>query len=300
MGKVVVNSAIHAIKLRKFTNTLLDLLQYSMQAFIKSIQTNKFLIVELLKQNLFTQYKQSKFSLFWIIFNPFFQIIIWSILHYSGFLSVGSVQVPYLIYLVAGMILWWFAFNIYESVSTIYSKYSGIILENRFDLSVLIIEAILRQMIFFIIHLIVLFIICIYFKFHFQSAAILYPLLLLPLLFFSVALGLVFAVWRILAVDLAMIFDKMMALLFFITPILYKPTYDNPYKPNLDNPLLSYIIRFNPFTHLIILPRNALIYGELPPIIGILVIYIISFVLMYLSLRYFQRMKFKTIEKLLQ
>ncbi len=300
MGKVVVNSAIHAIKLRKFTNTLLDLLQYSMQAFIKSIQTNKFLIVELLKQNLFTQYKQSKFSLFWIIFNPFFQIIIWSILHYSGFLSVGSVQVPYLIYLVAGMILWWFAFNIYESVSTIYSKYSGIILENRFDLSVLIIEAILRQMIFFMIHLIVLFIICIYFKFHFQSASILYPVLLLPLLFFSVALGLVFAVWRILAVDLAMIFDKMMALLFFITPILYKPTYDNPYKPNFDNPLLSYIIRFNPFTHLILLPRNALIYGELPPIIGILVIYIISFVCMYLALAYFQRMKFKTIEKLLQ
>jgi len=300
MRKVIVNSAIHAIKLRKFTNTLLDLLQYSMQAFIKSIQTNKFLIVELLKQNLFTQYKQSKFSLFWILFNPFFQIIIWSILHYSGFLSVGSVQIPYLIYLVAGMILWWFGFNIYESVSTIYSKYSGIILENRFDLSVLIIEAILRQLIFFIIHLIVFFLICIYLKFHFQSAAILYPLLLLPLLFFSVTLGLVFAVWRILAVDLAMIFDKVIALLFFITPILYKPTYDNPYKPNFDNPLISYLIRYNPFTNLILLPRNAIIYGQLPMKLQILMLFIINFVMMYLAFRYFHRMKFKTIEKLLQ
>lgn len=263
-----------------------------MNSIFQGVKKNQFLIVELLKQNLFTQYKQSKFSLFWIIFNPFFQILIWTILHYSGFLYVGNVQMPYIIYLVSGIILWWFTFNIYESVSTIYIKYSGIILENRFDISVLVIEAFLRQCIFLGIHLFVLLVLSIYFKISFQPLTFIYPILLIPLLLFGLSLGLFFAVWRILAVDIAMIFDKLISLLFFITPILY--------KPNLNNQYLKYIIRFNPFSYLITLPRNAMIYGVLPHPIQVVLIFILSMLIFYLSLTYFNKMKYKTIEKILQ
>ena len=263
-----------------------------MNTIFQSVNKNKFLIVELLKQNLFTQYKQSKFSLFWIVFNPFFQILIWTILHYSGFLYVGNVQMPYVIYLIAGIVLWWYTYNIYDSVSTLYIKYSGIILENQFDIAVLVIEAWLRQSIFFIIHLVVLLIFSIYFKISFQPLTLVYPILLIPLILFALSLGLIFAVWRILAVDFAMIFDKMINLLFFITPILYKPNFNNQY--------LKYIIKFNPFSYLITLPRNAMIYGTLPNNIQIILLFVGTSIVFYLSIIYFKRMKFKTIEKILQ
>lgn len=263
-----------------------------MYAIFKSLRRNQFLIVELLKQNLFTQYKQSKFSLFWIIFNPFFQIIVWAILHNSGVFQVGDVQLPYIIYLVAGMILWWYAFNVYDSISTIFIKYSGIILENKLDISVFVVEGFIRQSIFFIIHLSVLLALCFYYQIPFHPVALLLPILLLPLVFFSIAIGLIFAIWRILVVDLAMIFDKLVSLIFFITPILYKPAFDNI--------LIKFIVKWNAFSYIIVLPRNAIIYGILPHTSALVILYIATFVFLLGAIYYFDKMKFKTVEKLLQ
>lgn len=263
-----------------------------MISLLKAFQENRFLIGELLKQNLFTQYKQSRFSFFWIVFNPFFQIIVWSVLHFSGFLQVGLVQVPYIIYLVAGIILWWYSFSLYESISTIYTRYTNIILENRFDILVLVWEAIFRQSVFFLIHLSVLFVLCMYYKIHFYSIALLYPFLLIPLLLFSISLGLFFAVFRVLAVDLAMIFDKLVGLLFFVTPILYKATFDHV--------ILKWIVRLNPFSYLIVLPRNVLLYGRILPYQWLAFAFVFSFSSFIVSLWYFKRMQYKTIEKLLQ
>ena len=263
-----------------------------MFSLFKAYFDNKFLIAELLKQNLFTQYKQSKFSLFWIVFNPFFQIIIWSILHLSGFLNIGNVEVPYIIYLVSGITLWWYSYSLYESISTIYIKYTNVILENRFDILALVVEAIIRQTIFFMIHLFVLFLLCIIYKITFYPFAIFYPFFIVPLILFSVSIGLIFATIRVLSVDFAMIFDKIFALSLFLTPILYKPTFNNTF--------LKYIIKFNPLSYLITFPRNLLLYGKSPSLFVILLIVVLSISTIVVAMIYFEKMKFKTIEKLLQ
>jgi|694.fasta_scaffold110325_2 ABC-type polysaccharide/polyol phosphate export permease len=263
-----------------------------MISLFSAYKKNRFLIAELLKQNLFTQYKQSKFSLFWIVFNPFFQIIIWSILHLSGFLKIGNVEVPYVIYLVSGITLWWYSFSLYESISNIYIKYTNVILENRFDILVLVVEAIIRQTIFFMIHLAVLFVLCVIYKITFYPIAVLYPFFIVPLILFSVALGLIFATIRVLSVDFAMIFDKIFGLSLFLTPILFKPTFNNT--------VLKYIIKFNPLSYLITFPRNLLLYGKSPSFFVVIFIVVLSITSIVVAMMYFEKMKYKTIEKLLQ
>lgn len=258
----------------------------------KSLLKQRFLLFELVKLNLFVQYKQSKFSLFWILFNPFFQIAIWTVLHYAGFLQTGAIRTPYPVYLVSGMVLWWYGFNVYESVSNVYIKNTGMILENKIDVFILVIECVVRQTIFFIIHLLLLLLLCLYYKLPFHASSVLYVLLLLPLLFFNMALGMIFAIWRVLAVDIAFIFDKILFLLFFITPVLYKPSF----KGNV----WSMLFKLNPYSYLITMPRNALLYDAIPKWYIVVLLSVGALLLFILAKMYFRAWQYKTTEKLLQ
>ncbi len=261
-----------------------------MLRFLSAFREYKNLIWQLLQMNLIIQYKKSYISIFWIIFNPLFQVIIWSILHFSGFINPGNVKMPYFLYLTTGMTLWWFGYNLYDNISNIYITNAGMILDNQFPKEVLIIECILRQSIYYFFNL--LFVICVMIAYHipFQFNTLLFPIYLVPLIFFSISLGMFFSVVRILAVDFALAFDKVLSLLLFVTPILYATKVSNPH--------MAKIIHFNPYSYFITLPRNILLLegltGTKPLLIGI----VSTTMLLLLSVAFFHKAERKVIEKI--
>lgn len=248
------------------------------------------LIWQLLYVNLIVQYKKSYVSTFWIIFNPLFQVIIWSILHFSGFINPGNVRMPYFLYLISGMTLWWYSFHLYENISNIFLTNAGMILDNQFPKEVLILECIIRQTIYYFFNLIFVIIFMFIYQVHFNWISLLFPIFILPLVIFSTALGMFFSIMRVLALDIAMAFDKLLGLLLFVTPVLYATQVSNPY--------MQQIIHFNPYSYLITIPRNVLMMGAIENFSLYLLILCISIILLFLSVLFFHKSQYKVVEKI--
>jgi ABC-type polysaccharide/polyol phosphate export permease len=261
-----------------------------MLKFLYAFKNYNNLIWQLLNVNLIVQYKKSYVSTFWIVFNPLFQVIIWSILHFSGFVNPGDVKMPYLLYLTSGMTLWWFSFYLYENISTIFISNAGMILDNQFPKEVLIIECIIRQCIYYFFNLLFVILTMILYKVDFSFMSLLLPFFMLPLIFLSVALGMFFSVIRILALDIAMAFDKFLSLVLFFTPVLY--AYQS------GHPIMKNIIRFNPYSYMITLPRNILILGTCNEYKLFFITLVISIILLILSVAFFHKAENKVVEKI--
>jgi len=118
-----------------------------------------------------------------------------------------------------------------------------------------------------------------------------FPLVVLPLFFLGAAIGLVFSMISIVAIDLNKAVNMGMALLMYVTPIIY--------SDKVNNELVQTIIKWNPLTYLVCSARDIIIYGRLYDIKGYLICSFISLLLFLISWRLFYVSEDKIIERMI-
>jgi ABC-type polysaccharide/polyol phosphate export permease len=82
--------------------------------------------------------------------------------------------------------------------------------------------------------------------------------------------------------DIDHIYQVLLRLLFFITPIFYKPSF-------LGKGIAKYIVLLNPLTHLIDFSRDVVIQGKLFPIDLFLLLFLANGFLIYSSFKIFRQ-----------
>lgn len=239
---------------------------------------------ELLKQltlrDIRVRYKQSFLGFFWIILNPFFQMLIMSFV-FSHIVSIKNLGIPYPLFLYAGLLPWIFFVNATTASMNVLIEDRALIKKIYFPREILILSTLLAKTFDFFLALIVFFILMIFFGINFSW----YMLLFIPLFFvqflFTYGLSLLLSALNLFYRDIRYLFQLVVTLWFYVTPIIYSTElFPERYR---------WIFRLNPMSVFINAYRQVLFAEKLPNISSLLIGIGISFLIFVGSYRFFKK-----------
>ncbi|NTU46254.1 ABC transporter permease [Candidatus Roizmanbacteria bacterium] len=213
------------------------------------------LIKHLTMREIKARYKQSFLGLFWVILNPFFQMLIMSFV-FSHIMKVQNLGVPFPIFLYAGLLPWTFFANSISNSMSILPENGSLIKKIYFPREILIISTLLAKAFDFALSTIVF--ILLMFWFHIPFTA--YMLLFIPLFalqfVFTLGISLLLSVMNLLYRDVQYLFTLILTLWFYLTPVIYSiDFFPEQYR---------WIFKINPMAVFINAYREVLLGGDAP------------------------------------
>lgn len=232
----------------------------SPREMVASVWRNRSLIRALVKREVLGRYRGSALGILWSFFNPVFMLAVYTFVFsvvFKARWSAGSdSKTEFALVLFAGLLI----FNLF---SECISRAPGLILANVnyvkkvvFPLEILPWVS-LGSAIF---HTIISFGVWLLFYLVFfgmpKLTLLLFPLVLIPLLFFTIGLSWILASLGVYLRDVGQIISMVMTVLMFLSPIFY-PVSALPEKYQI-------LLHVNPLTLVIEQARDVLIWGKLP------------------------------------
>ena len=258
---------------------------------LKNVIVFRELIFQLFKRDFLMLYKKSFFGLGWHLAAPLIAIVSWLFLNASGVLDPGELGVPYPVYVLVGITMWRFFMNLFLAAVETLKIGSSIITQVNFPHEILFFKQVLEQFVVFIISLAITLIAILMMGTVPQWQTIFLPFMLIPLLCFGGAFGLIFSVAAGSSDDIKKFFELTLNLLMFFTPIVY----------SLDKiqGILKTIIIWNPLTYLVGEIRNVVLFGHISFPEAYIYTSAASVLLFLLALRFFYVSEEKVIEKMM-
>lgn len=185
-----------------------------------SFKHNWELIRELAVNDFKLKYNNSILGYFWSLLKP---MALFGILYlvFSVFLRLGGGMANYQFYLLIGIILWMFFYELTVlSMQSIVSK-ANLVQKIYVPKITIIIATSLTSLMAFLLNLAVIFIFMVIFGLQFRFALWLLPVYLLELYLFSFGLSLILATLYVWFRDLAHIWEIVLQIMFYATPIIY-------------------------------------------------------------------------------
>jgi len=185
-----------------------------------ALKHNWELIRELAVNDFKLKYNNSILGYFWSLLKP---MALFGILYlvFSVFLRLGGGMANYQFYLLIGIIFWMFFYELTVlSMQSIVSK-ANLVQKIYVPKITIIIATSLTSLMTFLLNLGVIFIFMLIFGLEFQFSLWLLPIYLLELYFFSFGLALILATLYVWFRDLAHIWEILLQIMFYATPIIY-------------------------------------------------------------------------------
>lgn len=252
----------------------------------KIILKNRHLLSQLVKRNIATRYKGSAFGILWSIIQPLTMLCVYTFVFSVVFKTRWGVDTEgsfgsFAIIMFCGMAM----FNIFsESVNSS----CGIIIANQnfvkkviFPLEMLPLTQVLSSFILGMIWFLLLFLGIIFVFGNISFTMLLIPLVLIPLLMFTLGVSYFIASLGVYIRDIQYLIGVIIQILFFLTPIFY-PLQAVPEK-------YRWALQINPLTILIEETRNLFIYGIFPNWSSLGISFLISIVVLYLGFFWFYK-----------
>ena len=238
----------------------------SLVALGKSLWRNRRLIVQMTKREVVGRYKGSAMGLAWSFFNPVFMLVVYtfvfSVIFKSrwGVASEGS-KVQFAVVLFVGMI-------VHGLFAEVLNRAPGLIVSNVnyvkkvvFPLEILPVIAMGATLFHSVISLGVLLTTIALFNGSLHWTAIFTPLILLPLIIFTLGLAWMLASLGVFLRDVGQTIGIFTMVLLFLSPVFYPVTS----LPEEFRPWLM----ANPLTFIIEQVREVLVWGHLPNWMGL-------------------------------
>jgi lipopolysaccharide transport system permease protein len=252
----------------------------------KSIFHNSRLIYGLAKRDIAGRYKGSIGGILWSAINPLIMLgiytFVFSIVFKARWGSNSSdSRIGFAIALFAGLIV----FNIFSEMA---SKSPNLIINNRnfvkkviFPLEILPIVDMLTALFHATISTILLIVFSYLFAAPLPLASALAPLLILPIILFSLGFSWATASLGVYVRDVAQITSLLTTVLMFLTPIFY-PISALPADFRI-------FLQFNPLAFSVESFRNAIVFGKPPNYIDLAIWLILSSIICWLGFSFFQK-----------
>lgn len=256
-----------------------------------NIRDSKDLIWQLFRRDFLMKYKKSFLGMGWIIITPIIGIISWVFYNATGVLNPGDVGIPYPAYVLLSSSIYglWGAFQ--GAAAGTLGAGKGFINQVNYPHDALLIKQVMLQLANFFITFVLNIIVLLAFGVTPSWMTLLLPILMLPLFFLGSAIGLLIALIAVVAPDIKKGITFLLGLVMYITPVIY--------SPNVEDPLLQKLIKYNPLTYIIGGIRDAIIYGRIEHFDIFLIITGAVFVMFLISWRIFFIAEQKVIEKMI-
>ena len=240
------------------------------------------LIKHLSLREIRARYKQSFLGFFWIILNPFFQMLIMSFV-FSQIIRFENLGVPYPIYLFVGLLPWALFSSSLGSTIGVLAENSALIKKIYFPREILIISTLTAKVVDFFIAAIIFIGMMFFFQIPFTWHMLLFFPILFVQLLFTFGLSLFLSAANLLYRDVQYLFQLALSLWFYLTPVIY-PVELFPEQ-------FRWIFALNPMAVFINAYRQVLLGGDVFNITSFLIGLIVSLVLLVVSYAIFKKME---------
>ena len=219
------------------------------------IHASRHAIMRLFLRDFVAQFRQKLLGYLWALLGPLLGIISFLFLYAAGVLQPGEGTMPYILYVLLGSSIWGCLPGAMGAVSNGLQAQADLIMRTRIPKIALAVSSLANVcysvMVSMITTLIVFFFCGIVPTWWF----LLFPLLVLPIILMGVSVGMVLAVLGTIAKDLTPLATQGLALLMYVTPVVYL-------RSAIENPIIQHLIKYNPLTYLIDVPRALLVTGR--------------------------------------
>ena len=258
---------------------------------VSNIISSRQLIYQLFKRDFFASYKKSFLGISWLILGPLLAVISWVFMNVTGILNPGDVGIPYPAYVLLSMSIWGLFVGFFTAAQGTLGSGAAFIMQVKYPHEALLVKQIAQQLANFAITFLLNLALLVAFGVIPSWKIVFFPILVLPLFFLAAGIGLVVSVIGVLAVDMQTGISPILNLLIYLTPVIYAPTFKNP--------ILQTIIKWNPLTYLIGIPRDIIIYGRVDRFDKFLIAALLSFFVFLFSWRLFFISEDKVVEKMI-
>ncbi|WP_238323100.1 ABC transporter permease [Gorillibacterium massiliense] len=228
--------------------------QRSIKSFITDIYSNRALITTLASNDFKTKYAGSYLGIVWAFIQPVMSILIYWFVFQVGFRAQTVSDVPFIIWLVTGMVPWFFFSDALINASNCFIEYSYLVKKVVFNIKIL---PFVKTTSSLIVHFFFLLIIACLFAIYGYSTGITF----IQVGYFSVctfclalALSYIFAPIMIFFKDLMQIINIFLQFFMWLTPIMWNLSIvPEQYR---------WIFKLNPVYYITEGYRNSLLYHK--------------------------------------
>jgi lipopolysaccharide transport system permease protein len=257
----------------------------SPREMIATMWRNRSLIAALTKREVIGRYRGSMLGILWSFFNPVFMLVVYtfvfSVVFKARWTGGGDSKTEFALILFSGLI-------IYALFAECVNRAPGLILGNVnyvkkviFPLEILPVVSLLAAFFHLLISLVVWLIFYIMFFGMPQPSIFLLPLVLLPLVLFTIGMSWVLASLGVYLRDISQIVGVFTTAFMFLSPIFY-PISALPAE-------FQAWMHLNPLTLVIESAREVLVWGNVPALQQWLIQLGVSSILAWLGFAWFQK-----------
>jgi lipopolysaccharide transport system permease protein len=252
-----------------------------------ALVSNRELIGRFFIRNMLGKYKQSVFGFLWIIFIPLVAIGTFMFLSKSGVMNFGAIDVPYPVFALIGISVWQlFSDGLSAGTESIVQS-GSMVLKINFPIEVLVFSSMAHVIFEFTVKIALILISFAVFGYKPSVWIILFPVAVIPLMFFTLGLSMFSSLVNCVLRDTARIISLGVTFLLFLTPVMY-PLDESG----------SQIMRLNPLTALVNAPRDLIIYGHIRHLADYIVFSVISVLFFFIAWRIFYVVETKMPERI--
>jgi len=240
------------------------------------------LIKHLTAREIKARYKQSFLGFFWVVLNPFFQMLIMSFI-FSNVMKVGDLGVPYPIFLYAGLLPWTFFANSLSNTTEELVESASLIKKIYFPREILILAALLSKTFDFFLSTVIFILLMIFFKISFTPYMLLFfPLFILQFLF-TYGISLILSAANLFYRDVRYLLNLIITMWFYATPVIYATEFF-PEK-------YRWIFKVNPMAVFINAYRQVLLAHDWPNFQSMTIGVLVSIIIFIIGLRFFKSLE---------
>ena len=254
---------------------------------IRELWDARELIVRLFLRNLSARYKQALLGVAWALVVPCVAIGTFMFLDRAGVVVIGKTDVPYPLFALLGLSVYqFFATGITAACGSLVDA-GDMIAKVSFPREVLVMAAIAQAAFEFLVKTFLIAAVCVFYHYLPPAGFLLFPLVLVPLVFLTLGLGLFLSLVNAVFRDTAQAMGILLMFLMFLTPVLYPLTGNR-----------EFLFRMNPLTALIEAPRDLFMYGVLRHPLDLVVASGVSLLIFLCAWRVFHLVETKIPERL--
>lgn len=217
---------------------------------IRDIRGSNFLAYQMAKRDIQAQYRQSIFGVVWAFIPIIVNSLVWIFLNSSGAVEVNVPKgIPYTLFVVIGATIWTMFVQSLTSPITSVNSGRGIMSKINFPKEALIVSGVYKMAFNLGMQLLVLGIFLWLFEVTPTRELLYFPLYLLIVLTFGLALGVLLAPVGLLYTDVGQLITLGAQFLMYVTPVAYS-------IPKVGR--LKIFFEINPMTYLISDTRSSL------------------------------------------
>ncbi|WP_102267685.1 ABC transporter permease [Massilicoli timonensis] len=253
-------------------------------SLIKELYAYRELLKSNIKKEIRGKYKGSFLGVLWSFINPLLSVLVYAIVF--PYLMRSTVD-NYLVYLITGVIPWTFFTTVMSQGMASIKVNAGIIKKVYFPREILPLSVVSAGIINFFISCVIILVFCAIFAVGFSWHLLLLPIAALLQFLICLGLTLAFSAINIYIKDMEYIINFVINMLFYGTPILYELSGFSTQVPAF----LLWLVKINPFTHLMQIYRDIFMYHQLTDIWSWAYVALIALVCLVLGLFIFKKLE---------